>query len=427
MSRWMIGIFVVLAVLLLLPLAGKLFNRTQTTRTQVGVTTPLHSAAAQGEKEKVEQLLSSGSDPKAVDEQGKTPLHLAAEHGHLQTTTVLLERGADANVIDVFGKQAVDYAAANNHGGTAAAIRPYTTRKVSSDRAASAEKKPDEEDNTQHLNPSLKYPDLASFEATIGQSACLLKSDHVYVFAPKIREEAAKIVLPYLTKAYDALYAIVGVHTQYIIVVYNFPPGHKDARGGTSNCTLWYDDTNLDLTKHEEWTRYNVPHVSGYIEEMAHNFVAATRAQFGWEMVGWRIGTIATATVAANPIVAHAVQTTQQGQADTYKRYREQGFIFPMDLPPNQVDRIHAYILWECEQQYGPDFWKDFFAEVRKEKQALQDVAEDRDRRYQITVECFNRLPGINFKQRLTENQISLTRDIKSLKPEEPGWNRRLQ
>jgi hypothetical protein len=57
----------------------------------------------------------------------------------------------------------------------------------------------------------------------------------------------------------------------------------------------------------------------------------------------------------------------------------------------------------------------------------LQDVAEDRDRRYQITVDCFDRLPGLNFKQRLKDNQISLTRDIKSLKPTEPGWNRKLQ
>ena len=267
---------------------------------------------------------------------------------------------------------------------------------------------------------------MASFEAAIGQPACLLKSEHVYLFAPKPREEAANIVLPYLTKAYDALYAIVGVHTQYIIVVYNFPPGHKDAFGGTSNCTLWYDDTNLDLAQHEEWNRYRVPHVAGYIEEMAHDFVATTRAQFGWEMVGWSIGATATATVAANPVVVQAVQRTHQGQADTYKRYREQRFTFPSDLTPNQVDRIHAYILWECEQQYGPNFWKDFFQEVQKEKQALLDADDDRDRRYQITVECFNRLSGINFKQRLIDNQISLTRDIKSLKPEEPGWNRKL-
>lgn len=144
-------------------------------------------------------------------------------------------------------------------------------------------------------------------------------------------------------------------------------------------------------------------------------------------MVGWSIGTIATAQVASNPIVDRAVQSTRQGQAETYQRYVQQGCTFPADLPANQVDRIHAYLLWQCEQQYGPNFWKDFFSEIRKEKQALQAAANDRDRRYQITVQCFNRLPGLNFNNHLTNNQISLTRDIKSLNPEAPAWNRKLE
>ena len=127
MSRWTTGIIVALMVLLLLPLAGRFFSTPQTARTQTGVTTPLHLAAAHGEKGKVEQLINDGADPKAVDEHGKTPLHLVAKQGHLQTTTVLLERGADANIIDASGKLAIDYALANGHDETAAAIRPFTT------------------------------------------------------------------------------------------------------------------------------------------------------------------------------------------------------------------------------------------------------------------------------------------------------------
>ena len=421
MSRWVVVVIVALMALLLFPLAGRLLGKGQAGRVHVGITTPLHLAAAEDSKGKVEKLLDGGADPKAVDEHGKTPLHLAAEHGQGPICAVLIQRGADANAVDVFGKRALDYALANGHEATAAAIYPFTTPAVNPGAPLGIGNK------SQGLSPSLKYPDLPSFEAAIGQPGCLLKSEHVYLFAPKKREEAANIVLPYLTKAYDALYAIVGVHTQYIIVVYNFPPGHQDAFGGTSNCTLWYDDTNLDLARHEEWTRYKIPHVSGYIEEMAHNFVAATHAQFGWEMVGWSIGAAASATVAANPVVAHAVQVTRQGQTETFQRYREQGCTFPSDIEPNQVDRIHACILWECEQQYGPDFWKDFFKEARKAQGDFLRASGDRDRRYQVTVECFNRLSGLNFKQRLTDNQISLTRDIKSLKPTEPGWNHRLQ
>ena len=43
----------------------------------------------------------------------------------------------------------------------------------------------------------------------------------MYLFAPKSREDAAKIVLPYLTKAYDALYAQqqVTVDPQALVII----------------------------------------------------------------------------------------------------------------------------------------------------------------------------------------------------------------
>jgi hypothetical protein len=427
-SRNTIVIVAILIVLLLVPFANFLLRRGNAGAARVGVTTPLHQAASVGDGEKVMQLLNGGGNPKAVDENGRTPLHLSAEHGHMDTSRMLLQGGADANAKDIHGLRAIDYAVAGNHNGTADIIQPFTKVQLAlPDAAASPKGSPVSNDRSQRLNPELRYPDLPSFEAAIGQPACLLKSEHVYLFASKAREEAATIVLPYLARAYDVLYGIVGVHTEYIIVVYNFPRGHKDAFGGTSNCTLWYDDDNLDLARHEEWTQYGIPHVAGYIEEMAHNFVAATRAQFGWEMIGWTIGTAATEAVAGTPILTRAVQSTREGQANTFQRYLALGYTFPFDIEPNQVDRIHAYILWQGEQQYGASFWRDFFAEVRKESQALTNARDDRDRRYQITVDCFDRLKGLNFKQWLTQNQISLVRDVKSLKPTEPGWNHKLQ
>jgi hypothetical protein len=42
-------------------------------------------------------------------------------------------------------------------------------------------------------------------------------------------------------------------------------------------------------------------------------------------------------------------------------------------------------------------------------------------------LDCIDRLAGLNFKQRLKQNQISLTTDVKSLNPEAPAWNRKLQ
>ncbi|MBX7258434.1 MAG: hypothetical protein K1Y02_18875 [Candidatus Hydrogenedentes bacterium] len=285
----------------------------------------------------------------------------------------------------------------------------------------------------QTVNPSLPFKDEASYSQNIGEPGLLLKSDHVWLFAPRTREKEANIVIPYLARAYDALRRIVGVDTTYTIIVYHFPEGNPNARGSTSECTLWYGYPNLALEKQEEWLKCTVPHVSGYIEEMAHNFVDATKANFGWEMAGWSIGMKASLEVADNPVLRQSLDDTRRVQAETFERYRAAGNVFPSDIEPNKADRIHAYLLWQCERQYGARFWEDFFTEVRKERQRLYDainvVGEERvrDERYRITVECFDRLPGLNFSQRLDEAGISRTIAVQSLLPTEPGWNHRLQ
>jgi len=75
---------------------------------------------------------------------------------------------------------------------------------------------------------------------------------------------------------------------------------------------------------------------------------------------------------------------TRNGQRETYERYRRLDFTFPSDIPENQVDRIHAYILNQCEQQYGAKFWHDFFLEAKKQTADLNSAS--RDERYRITI-----------------------------------------
>ena len=70
-------------------------------------------------------------------------------------------------------------------------------------------------------------------------------------------------------------------------------------------------------------------------------------------------------------------------------------------------------------------FWRDFFRETKKERARLR--TGDRDERYRITIECFDRLPGVDFEKMLQASGISLTTDVKSLNPTKPGWNRKLE
>jgi len=282
-----------------------------------------------------------------------------------------------------------------------------------------------------HLfKPNAKFPTLEAYTRAVGQPGILLDREHIRMYAPKRLSRQARLVMRYLVRAYDELYSIVGVRTKYKIVVYHFPEGSENAWGGTGVCEIFYGFGNLELERQSEWKHHHVPHVSGYIEEMAHNFVDATGAQFGWEATGWSLGAKVSAVVAANPIHSRHVEDTRETQAETWRRYVAGGYRFPADLAPNLSDRIHAYILWQCEEKYGPRFWHDFFREVRAERVRLSEAekisgADDsRNERYRITVECFDRLEGLDFKKRLKESHISTTRALKSLHPTEPSWNR---
>ena len=73
------------------------------------------------------------------------------------------------------------------------------------------------------LKPTLKYRTLEEYEQVINEPGIIMDSFYVRLYAPKKRAKEAKVIFPYLAKAYDELYKIVGVHTKYRMVVYHFP------------------------------------------------------------------------------------------------------------------------------------------------------------------------------------------------------------
>ena len=290
------------------------------------------------------------------------------------------------------------------------------------------------------LNPRLKFPTLAVYEREIGEPGVLYEKDHIRVYAPKSKDTEARILTHYLMRAYDELRALVGMDTEYKLVIYHFPRGNPNGWGGTSDCTIWYSFDNLDFESQEEWTKHGIPHVSGYVEEMSHNF--APLVTFGWEMVGWHVSRVIMEKLAGNPIFAEQIASTRRTQVETFGQYRSLHNTFPADIPGNVSDRIHAYLLFECERNYGPDFWKDFHAEIRSAYPRLREAecsTTDRDERrnklYQITLECLSKLDAKHrllddtrgFTEMLREYGISLTRDLKSLHPTDESWNRKLE
>lgn len=65
--------------------------------------TELHYAAADGDADRVRELLGEGLDPRAADVSGWTPLHFAAQRHVPAIVNLLLEAGADVNAQDEHG------------------------------------------------------------------------------------------------------------------------------------------------------------------------------------------------------------------------------------------------------------------------------------------------------------------------------------
>jgi ankyrin repeat protein len=78
--------------------------------TPQGTTTPLHTAAEEGDIDEVMELIAGKSKVNARDEMGRTALHRAAIAGDIFVTAALLNVGADPNLVDVDGRSVLHFA-----------------------------------------------------------------------------------------------------------------------------------------------------------------------------------------------------------------------------------------------------------------------------------------------------------------------------
>jgi len=273
--------------------------------------------------------------------------------------------------------------------------------------------------------PTVVLRNLAEFEKAIREPAVVLDSKYVRLFASKKMERQARIAFPYITKGYDALYHMIGMHTNYKLVVYSSPDWSPHCWGGTATgaTLIPYGYFLLDLDRQEVWKRHGVPRLVGLFEEMGHDFTLGLGTRFGGEAIGMYLSGKVTMEVTGNPYTRERRERGRKALKETMRRYIEGGYVFPEDIPGGVSDRIHHEILYQCEEKYGPDFWRDFFTEVRKRRDRLRRA--DGNTRYRITVDCFDRLPGLDFREMLRDLRISDKTSWYSLRPSRPEWDRR--
>jgi len=98
---------------------GKIFQRAALQKMLAQVEAEvghLHSAAANGEIERVKLFISAGADVNVKNSEGLTPLHYAAFKGHKDIVELLLAHGADVNVGGAnYNRTALEFAMQSNH------------------------------------------------------------------------------------------------------------------------------------------------------------------------------------------------------------------------------------------------------------------------------------------------------------------------
>jgi len=76
-------------------------------RAKYGISTPLHTAAADGNMDALTNALAAATNVDSPDELGLTPFQIAVTHGHLQAATKLLDGGAAVDARDAKGNTAL--------------------------------------------------------------------------------------------------------------------------------------------------------------------------------------------------------------------------------------------------------------------------------------------------------------------------------
>jgi ankyrin repeat protein len=84
--------------------------------------TPLHAASAAGNARVVRKLLAFGADPNLTDKRGITALMEAVSHGFEEVAKDLIAAGADVNAKDTTGATLIDKARKNGQGRLAALL-----------------------------------------------------------------------------------------------------------------------------------------------------------------------------------------------------------------------------------------------------------------------------------------------------------------
>ena len=267
--------------------------------------------------------------------------------------------------------------------------------------------------NTKAYQP-LCYESIGSlerYEQELEAKGVVVKSSHVWVFAPIEFAAEAKQLSLFLERAYSEMKRIYGMDTLFKFSVEHYLKGHNRGWGGISGRgTIGY--TTPTLKTFARLKTNDVRGFAGYTEEMSHGFKAYYKCEGTYEALGVAVQEEIVRRL-VSPQIADAFWTREHEKwNDTHKAYLAAGRKNPdpKRYPWNVLyTRILNCLFLKLRNEYGPQMWEDFFSVIRQMDYPLHRAKKTE--RMKAYADIFSVLFGRDMQKEFRDFGIDLDAD----------------
>lgn len=257
---------------------------------------------------------------------------------------------------------------------------------------------------------------LARYEQELEAKGVLVKSSHMWVFAPIEFAAEAKQLSSFMEKAYSEMKRIYGMDTVFKFSIEHYPKdpnGHRHKRGwgGISGAsTIGYEIEALE--RFRRLGTSDVRGFAGYTEEMSHGFKAYYKCGGTYEALGIAVQEEIVRRL-VTPKVADAFWTREHEKwNDTHKAYLAAGRKNPdpKRYPWNVLyTRILNCLFLKLRNEYGPQMWENFFSIIRQMDYPLHRAKKTE--RMKAYADIFSVLFGRDMQKEFRDFGIDLDAD----------------
>lgn len=252
---------------------------------------------------------------------------------------------------------------------------------------------------------------LQRYEKEIGAKGTVVKSSHLWVFAPYKDAAKAELLAKFLEKAYAQMKSIYGMDTIFKFSVEHYREGHERGWGGISGAgTIGY--TTEALERFGRFKKTDVRGFAGYTEEMSHGFKAYYKCDGTYEALGVAVQEEIVRRLVPRRVADSFWLGEHNKWNDTHRAYLAAGRRNP-DPQEYRWNILYTRILndlfLKLRNEYGREMWVDFFRVIRQMDYPLHRA--EKTERMKVYADIFSVLFARDMRKEFSDFGIDLDAD----------------